>query len=515
MTDADARIGGRYRLDKRLASGGMGTVWQGWDERLHRVVAVKRLHMQPGLSATERNIAIQRAMREARITARLHHPNAVEVYDIVDEAAGPCLIMQYVPSRSLQEMIRADGPLPPSDVARIGTQIAGALAAAHRAGVVHRDVKPGNVLIAEDGTAKITDFGISHAFDDVTVTSTGLVMGTPAYLAPEVARGAASDFASDVYSLGATLYMAVEGRPPFGEDQNPMAVLHRAASGAWDPPVRAGALTPALQAMMATDPRRRPSMVEVASMLPQVHAARAPGPAPLAVVATQVLGDDRRPPPLPPSEPEPERHRGWVPIAVAAVVVVLAAVLAVILLSNTGGGAPDASGRTRSGTGPSHHHSATHHRHRRSHSGTPSSPHSSGKSSTASSGQSSSASSSSSRTESSSASSSSSGQQNGAAPTDQDLANAVENYFRVVPDDLDAGWQLLTPHFQQTAGGRSTYDRFWSSVDHVDVSGATGHSPHDAFATLTYHYKNGRVVTDATQFRFLRQGGVLKIDGES
>jgi serine/threonine protein kinase len=507
VTDADARIGGRYRLDKRLAAGGMGTVWQGWDERLHRVVAVKRLHVQPGLSAAERNVAIQRSMREARITARLHHPNAVEVYDIVDEPTGPCLIMQYVPSRSLQEIIRADGPLPPSDVARIGTQIAGALAAAHRAGVVHRDVKPGNVLIAEDGTAKITDFGISHAFDDVSLTSTGLVMGTPAYLAPEVARGASSDFASDVYALGATLYMAVEGHGPFGDDQNPMAVLHRAASGAWDPPVRAGALTPALHAMMATDPSRRPSMVEVANMLPQMHAVRAPAPPPLAVARTQVL-EDRLPPPLPPYEPEPQRHRGWVPIAVAAIVIVLAAVLAVILLGNTGGGTPTAGGRTRTGTTPSRHHTGTHHSRSHSHSPSANSP-------THPSTRSSSASSSSSQAESTPPSSSSSSEQHGTAPTDQDLANAVENYFQVVPGDLDAGWQLLTPHFQQVAGGRGTYERYWNSVDHVDVAGATGNSPHNASATLTYHYKDGRVVTAATQFRFVRQGGVLKIDAES
>jgi hypothetical protein len=256
-------------------------------------------------------------------------------------------------------------------------------------------------------------------------------------------------------------------------------------------------------------------MVEVANMLPQVHTARAPAPAPLAMASTQVLGD-RLPPPLPPREPEPERHRGWVPIAVTAVVVVLAAVLAVILLSNTGGGSPNASGRTGSGTAPARHHSTTHHhRHSRSHSRSPSSPHTSDKSSATSTGQSSSASSSSSQAESSSASSSSSSQPNGGTPTDQDLANAVENYFQVVPGDLDAGWQLLTPHFQQTAGGRSTYDKFWSSVDRVDVSSATGHAPHDASATLTYHYKDGRVVTDATQFRFLRQGGVLKIDAES
>jgi serine/threonine protein kinase len=509
VTDADARIGGRYRLDKRLAAGGMGTVWQGWDERLHRVVAVKRLHLQPGLSAADRNVAIQRAMREARITARLHHPNAVEVYDIVDEDAGPCLIMQYVPSRSLQEIIRGSGPLPPADVARIGTQIAGALAAAHRAGVVHRDVKPGNVLIADDGTAKITDFGISHAFDDVSLTSTGLVMGTPAYLAPEVARGASSDFASDVYSLGATMYMAVEGRPPFGDDQNPMAVLHRAASGDWDPPVRAGALVPALQAMMSTDPRRRPTMVEVANMLPQLHTARAPEiAAPIPLATTQVLGD-RRPPPLPPYEPEPERHRGWVPIAVAAVVVVLAVVLAVILLSNTGGtGTPDAGGRTHTASTPSRHHPATHHPRSSSHSR--SAPSSSKSSPTQSSPESSST-----QADSTPPSSSSSSEQQGAPPTDQDLAEAVQHYFQVVPSDLDSGWQLLTPHFQQEAGGRETYDRYWNSVARVDVSGATGQAPHAAFATLTYHYKNGRVVTDSTQFRFLRQGGVLKIDGES
>ncbi len=170
--------------------------------------------------------------------------------------------------------MRTEGPIEPIAAARIGTQVAAALAAAHRAGIVHRDVKPGNILMGEDGTAKIADFGISHAVDDVSLTSTGLVTGTPAYLAPEVARGADSDFASDVYSLGATLYMAVEGHPPVGNtDSNPMAVLHRVASGEVLPPQRTGPLTGMLATMMSIDPSERPSMVDVANRLADVSLA--------------------------------------------------------------------------------------------------------------------------------------------------------------------------------------------------------------------------------------------------
>jgi serine/threonine protein kinase len=208
VVEAGARVGGRYRLDRELATGGMGTVWQGWDER---AVAVKLLRLQPGLSAPAHDLAAARAMREARNMARLHHPCAVPVYDVLSDDGGPCLILQYVPSRDLHRVVREVGPLPPTEAARIGTQLAGALAAAHQVGIVHRDIKPANVLITGDGTAKITDFGISQAVDDVTLTATGMVTGTPSYLAPEVARGGSSSFASDVYSLGATLFMALEG----------------------------------------------------------------------------------------------------------------------------------------------------------------------------------------------------------------------------------------------------------------------------------------------------------------
>ena len=534
MADADTRIGGRYRLDRQIASGGMGTVWQAWDEVLHRTVAVKKLHLQAGLSPEDREVAVKRAMREARITARLHHPNAVQVFDVVDEQGSPCLIMQYVPSRSLQDIVRENGPLPADEVARIGTQVAAALAAAHRAGIVHRDVKPGNILIAEDGTAKITDFGISHAFDDVTLTSTGMVTGTPAYLAPEVARGSDSDFASDVYSLGSTLYMAVEGRPPFGAEQNPMAMLHRVASGASEPPTRSGPLTPVLQTMMSADAAGRPSMNDIANTLPDLHrlAAESPG----ATSATQVITRDSRrapvepepvpaappgrtrafvaaapaaPPPGPPppvrravapAPPPPpadrERHRAWLPIAAVAVVVAIGVILAIVLLSSSGGG-----GDNNAGASTSAHTSAS----------APSSKRSSSASSHASSSTSSSAQSSPSTPSSKSTPPPANGK-----PTDQELAAAVTNYFSYIPDNLDAGWAHLTPHFQQTrAGGRQSYDSYWKTVRRVDVSNASGHAPGTASATLTYHFTDGRVTTQRTTFKFVRQDGVLKIDHES
>jgi serine/threonine protein kinase len=261
----------RYRLVRVIAAGGMGVVWEGWDELLERPVAVKQLRTQPGVSEEEAETAKNRAMREARIAARLHHPNAVPVFDAVEQDGQPCLVMQYVPSTPLSAVVRDEGPLPPREAARIGAQVASALTAAHRLGIVHRDIKPGNVLLDEDGRALISDFGISRALGDSTLTSTGLVHGTPAYLAPEVARGDDSSFASDVFSLGSTLYAAVEGTPPFGADANSIAVLHRVAMGDFPPPRHAGSLTPLLLEMLAADPGRRPPMSQVAARLDQLR----------------------------------------------------------------------------------------------------------------------------------------------------------------------------------------------------------------------------------------------------
>lgn len=226
MIDAGEMLAGHYRLVSRVGTGAMGVVWKAHDERLHRVVAVKQL-LQASMSDVEVEEANRRALREGRITARLHHPHAIAVYNVAEHDGTPYLIMEYLPSQSLSTVLAERGPLPPAEVARIGSQIAAALVAAHEAGIVHSDIKPGNVLLADDGTAKITDFGISRAVGDSTGTATGMLGGTPAYLAPEVARGQEAGFLADVFSLGSALYAAVEGVPPFGFDDNALALLFR------------------------------------------------------------------------------------------------------------------------------------------------------------------------------------------------------------------------------------------------------------------------------------------------
>jgi serine/threonine protein kinase len=260
-------IAGRYRLISRLGGGAMGVVWQAYDEVLHRIVAIKQLVLPSGLSATDSDEVTSLVMREGRITARLQHPHAIAIHDVVVHYGHPCLIMEYLPSRSLATVLSTHGVLVPEAVASIGNQISSALAVAHEAGVVHRDIKPGNVLLADDGTAKITDFGVSHAMGDPTVTAPGILVGTPAYLAPEVAQGGRAGFASDVFSLGSTLYTALEGTPPFGIDDNAVALLHRVTSGEIIPPRRCGALTPLLLHLLQRDPQDRPTMRQAQAVL--------------------------------------------------------------------------------------------------------------------------------------------------------------------------------------------------------------------------------------------------------
>jgi hypothetical protein len=269
-------IADRYRFLDRIGSGAMGVVWRAQDERLGRIVAVKQLLLQAGMDTREHDEAIQRAMREGRIAAKLHHPNAIAVYDVVEENGAPCLVMEYLPSYSLADTLSEYGALDPLQVARIGSQAASALAAAHAAGIVHRDVKPGNVLIADSGLVKITDFGISRATDDITVTKTGLIAGTPAYLAPEIARGSDPTPASDVFSLGSTLYAAAEGEPPFGLSENTLGVLHAVAAGRINPPAHDGPLTDVLLRLLNVDPAERPTMGQARELLAAVASGRNP-----------------------------------------------------------------------------------------------------------------------------------------------------------------------------------------------------------------------------------------------
>ncbi|MEU1961141.1 protein kinase [Nocardia sp. NPDC019304] len=282
---ADRLIAGRYRLTDPIGTGAMGVVWRATDVRLQRTVAVKQVLLGPGLTGSAALEAKRRAMREGRIAARLHHPNAITVFDVAEDDGQPWLVMEYMDAPSLATKLSGDRTLPPLEVARIGAQAASALAAAHDAGIMHRDVKPANLLVADDGTVKITDFGISRAVGDVTVTATGFLAGTPAYLSPEVARGEDPEPASDVFALGSTLYAAVQGTPPFGEGDNPLALLHAVAQAEIPAPEGAGALGPVLMYLLAPSVADRPTMREAKEALEAVAAGRDPQvPAPVTKV---------------------------------------------------------------------------------------------------------------------------------------------------------------------------------------------------------------------------------------
>ncbi|MDO3649132.1 serine/threonine-protein kinase [Nocardia mangyaensis] len=265
--DTGQKIAEHYRLVERIGSGGTGVVWRAVDERLQRSVAVKQIHIKPSLPEGERDVLRQRAIREARNAARFQHPNAIVVFDITEHNGDPCLVMEYLKSVSLAGELGQKGPLPLAEVARIGEQVASSLIAAHGVGLVHRDVKPGNILLGDHGEVKITDFGISRAAGDVTLTETGLICGTAAYLAPEVARGADPTPAADVFALGATLFHALEGEPPYGANANPLAVLYAAANGQVREPRNAGPATDFLLDLLSPDPLDRPTMTEARDAL--------------------------------------------------------------------------------------------------------------------------------------------------------------------------------------------------------------------------------------------------------
>lgn len=260
-------VAGRYRILRTLGRGGGGVVWLARDEHLGREVALKRI-----AGESDDEVLISRGLREARTSATLAHDHVVRLYDTFVHEGSPWIVMEHVPGPALSELLADGASLPVGQVARIGAQVAGALAAAHAAGVVHRDVKPGNVLLT-DATgrhAKLTDFGIARGAEDHQLTATGMVSGTAAYFSPELARGEDPSPASDVWALGATLYAAVEGRRPFPEAANAVAQLHVIAREAPIEPSRAGLLEPVLAGMFDPDPAQRSTAAEVAQALSRI-----------------------------------------------------------------------------------------------------------------------------------------------------------------------------------------------------------------------------------------------------
>ncbi|GAB3654831.1 hypothetical protein GCM10027589_13730 [Actinocorallia lasiicapitis] len=258
-------VAGQYRLMEKIGRGGFGVVWRAHDERLDREVAVKELYLPAYLAEGQRRERRTRSLREARSAARIDHRGAVTVYDVVEEDDCPFIVMEYLDGRSLEDVVKQDGPLPVEQVAEIGLQLLETLRAAHAAGVVHRDVKPSNVIVTEK-RAVLTDFGIATIEGDISITQSGFVMGAPAYCSPERAKGDKAGPASDLWSLGATLYYAVEGYQPF-PGTNANQVFHTILTAPHRPMTRAGMLEPLLEGLLNKDIGQRLTASDTALLL--------------------------------------------------------------------------------------------------------------------------------------------------------------------------------------------------------------------------------------------------------
>ncbi|MEU8635133.1 serine/threonine-protein kinase [Amycolatopsis sp. NPDC048633] len=487
------RIRDRYRLIEPIGGGAMGTVWRAQDERLDRTVAIKELLLPHDHDETRTEEAKNRAMREARIAARLQHSHAITVFAVLEEEDRPWLVMEYLASKSFAVLI-GEEPTSVDDAIRIGAQISSALAGAHRAGIVHRDVKPANILVSDDGTAKITDFGISRAIGDVKLTATGEIAGTPAYLAPEVARGEDADFAADVFSLGATLYAAVEGQPPYGKADNPIALLYKASSGEIEPPTKAERLTPLLLRMLASDPAERPSMDEVErelrALLPDaepgesVLAATLPDAEAAAVAAVPTMpATVAVPPPGEVATVSPGARKGMIAVGAGAALLCVAVVVAILLVvrqkAPQDNAAPPAAPQTSASASVTPSPSA---------SPTPAP----------------------STTPATSAPPSSPPVSPVSATTT--AAQAVEGYYGLLPGNPAKAWTLLTDHFKSSRGQTyETYRSFWSRYKAVQVSNVKEAGPNKVTAHVTYDGGNAENDT----FTMVQVGGVWMIDTQS
>ncbi|WP_240800276.1 serine/threonine-protein kinase, partial [Streptomyces rhizosphaericola] len=291
-TAAGLVLAGRYRLGEELGRGGMGKVWRAHDEVLHRTVAVKELTAGLYVAEADRLVLHARTQKEARAAARITHPGVVTVHDVIEYDKRPWIVMQYVDGPSLADEAKEKGEIAPREAARIGLHVLSALRAAHSAGVLHRDVKPGNVLLARDGRVLLTDFGIAAIEGDSTITRTGELVGSIDYLAPERVKGGDPGPASDLWSLGATLYAAVEGRSPFRRT-SPISTMQAVVTEEPPAPVNAGPLGPVITALLRKNPADRPSAAGTEQMLLAAMEGHKPRSAQQYVPTERVPEEDR------------------------------------------------------------------------------------------------------------------------------------------------------------------------------------------------------------------------------
>ncbi len=462
-------IAGRYTLDREIGRGGMGAVWLARDEVLGRDVAIKRIGAAPGGTDPD----FERAEREARLAARLNHPHVVAVFDLVTEESERWLVMEYVAGVTLAELVRRDGALSPDQASPLVGQAADALAAAHSAGIVHRDVKPSNILVTSDGQVKLSDFGIARAEADASLTQTGLVTGSPAYLAPEVASGEQASTDSDVWSLGATLYHALDGRPPYEVGDNLMGALYRIVHE--EPPrlTNAGWLAPLLERTMTRGRGDRWSMAEVRDFLhagptgTTIHPAPtpvpvpAPGPEPTPTevfAPTPVDGVA----PVAPAEPVHRRRAPTGPILVGIAVALLLGIIiwAVVASQEPDPAADDPGGDPTTSQSPT--------------------------------------------------------ESTGEAPTADGMENFMEDYLATVTSDPEAAFAMLTPEFQADSGGIERYSGFWGTIETADLVAFSADPEALTVAyTVEYQKTDGSKVTDDVGLALVFQDGVYKIAGES
>ncbi len=477
-------IAGRYTLDREIGRGGMGAVWLGRDEVLGRPVAIKRIGMMPGGTSPD----MERAEREARLAARLNHPHVVAVFDLVLEDDAQWLVMEYVEGVTLSELVKRDGALTPDEASPLIGQAADALAAAHAAGIVHRDVKPSNILVTPQGQVKLSDFGIARAEADASLTQTGLVTGSPAYLAPEVASGQTATDTSDVWSLGATLFHALAGHPPYDVGDNLLGALYRIVHE--DPPrlANAGWLAPLLAATMTREPAERWSMAQVRDFL---HAGPSgtvlhPPPTSLAAASTTALPTDTSrtqvlsnavppvtpaPSPVQPAAPGPTRSRrrpGPATLMIGAALLVVIGIIAWAALSGDGGNDPSndvAPPPTRS-----------------SPAGSPSSSES----------------------------------PSGTGATKDGMEGFIEDYLATVTSDPESAFTMLTPSFQEASNGLEGYRGFWGTIDSADVLTISA-DPKDLTVdyTVEYTHPNGSKTQDDVSLQLVLENGDYLIDGEA